>query len=69
MEPTLRIKMTLTNGTVIEVEKELSEAHTLLNSMPTDGYHDPDTGQFHPAESIQTIEVMPPEELPGFSVN
>jgi hypothetical protein len=69
MEPTLRIKVTLTDGTVIEIEKELPEAQLLLRSMPIDGYSDPSTGRFHPTESIHTIEVMPPEELPGFSDN
>ena len=69
MEPTLRIKMTLMDGSVIEVEKEFPEARVLLRDVATNGYSDPSTGQFHFAESIRTIEVMAPPEFPGFSVN
>lgn len=62
---TLRIKITMKDGTLVEVEKELTEARALLGDVPTNGYLDPSTSHFHPADSIQTIEVMPPNELLG----
>jgi hypothetical protein len=66
---TLRIKITMKDGNVIEVDKELAEARSLLGDVPTNGYRDPITLRFYPAESIHTIEVIPPTEFPGFSVN
>ena len=37
MEPTLRIKITMMDGTVIEVEQELKAAEMLLSVMPQQG--------------------------------
>lgn len=69
MEPTLRIKVTMTDGTVIEIEQELPDARLLLHRMPNGGSRDPGSGRFHPADSIHTIEVMPPPEPLRFSDN
>ena len=66
---TLRIKITMKDGTVIEVEKELTEARALLGDVPRNGYRDPSTSHFYPADAILGIDVMPPSELPRFSDN
>jgi hypothetical protein len=66
---TLRIKITMKDGNVIEVEKELTEARALLGDVPTNGYRDMTTLRFYAADAIRSIEVMPPPEPPKFSDN
>ena len=67
MEPTLRIKITMTDGTVVEVEEELTKARAFLGDVPKYGYHD--GARNYPAATIHTIEIMPPPEPPRFSDN
>jgi len=38
MELTLRFKITMTEGTVIQVEEELKTVRAMMESVPRDGY-------------------------------
>jgi len=57
------IKISLTNGLAIEVQKPASEAKSFVEQVSTKGYLDPITGRFHPPESILRVEVAPPEQF------
>jgi len=65
MEPILRFKITMTDGTVIEVEEELDIVQAMMASVPRDGYRH--GARFYPADAIHTIEILPPPEPPRFS--
>ena len=69
MESTLRIKITMADGTVLEIEKPLAVVTAMMESVPNDGYRDPISERFYPADAIFTIEIAPPPEPPKFSVN
>ena len=69
MEPTLRIKITMIYGTLIQVEEELEAAQSLLDAVPHHGYVDPRNARFYPASAIRTIEVMSPPAPIEFCVN
>lgn len=55
MEPTLRIKITLVDGTIIELEKVLSDAQAFVREVPAHGFTDSSTGLFHPTQAIETV--------------
>ena len=69
IEPAVRIKLTMKDGTVIDVEEDLEMARRLLPDVPQDGFRDPESLWLYPADAIRTIEVMPPDESPTFSDN
>jgi hypothetical protein len=67
MKPTLRIKITLTDGTVIELEEELDVVQAMMESVQKDGCRH--GARFYPTDAIHTIEILPPPEQPAFSDN
>jgi hypothetical protein len=69
MDQTLRIKITLTDGRVFEIEQPLAIAQKFLLAVPQEGYHDRATARFYAADAIRTIEVMPPPAPIEFSEN
>jgi hypothetical protein len=69
VEFTLRVKITMTDGAVVEVEEPLDVVTAMMISVPNYGYRDPASSRFYPADSILTIEILPPPDPPKFSVN
>jgi hypothetical protein len=69
VESTLRVKITMADGAVVEVEEPLDVVTAMMVSVPNDGYRDPISSRFYPGDSILTIEVLPPPDPPEFSVN
>jgi hypothetical protein len=69
MTPTVRIIITMTDGTVFEVEEELAIATSLVHSVPVQGYRDPRTARFYLPDAILSISVTPPPEPIRFSDN
>ncbi len=63
VSPTVVIKIILTNGLAIEIEKSAGEAKSFAERVATDGYFDPVTGKFHPPRSILRVEVAPPRQF------
>lgn len=63
MRHTVVIKIVLTNGLAIEIEKSVAEAKGFAERVASKGYLDPVTGKFHSSQSILRIEVAPPEQF------
>lgn len=55
------------DGKVFELEKDLEEAKTFLDEAEHHGFAL--NGRFHDANSMLTMQVFPPEEPLGFSIN
>ena len=63
MNNTVIIKITMTDGTVFEVEKPVDVAKALTERIPVTGYLDPASGRFYPRETVLRIEIAAPEQL------
>ena len=69
MEPTIRIKIIMTDGAVFQCEKEVRSARVFLDRVVQQGFFDATNSSCWPAEAISNIEVMAPPEPPEFSSN
>ena len=67
MSDTLRITITMQDGEVFELEKDFEEAKVFLAEAEQHGLTVDD--HYYDTHLILTMQVFPPEELPGFSAN